>query len=158
LHRSTLQKVLLSAVERNPLCSVRLSKPIRGNPRLALRDVTGMDYPLVIGADGIWSNVRACIEDAPQPDFSHNIAWRFTVPLSEAPRWLESDAVTALLGPSTHLVAYPLSESRSFNIVAIASGISPGKTWDAQASDSQRSMLVRQFAGRNVRPSGRSIR
>jgi salicylate hydroxylase len=149
LHRSTLQQALLAAVERNPLCTVRLSTPIRGQARQAIRDLTGVAYPLVIGADGVWSNIRASIEDAPQPDFSRNIAWRFTVPLADAPGWLPPDAVTALLGPSTHLVAYPLSEMGVFNIVAIASGISPGQTWDAQASESQRGMLVRQFSGWN---------
>ncbi|AYD01420.1 FAD-dependent monooxygenase [Neorhizobium sp. NCHU2750] len=149
LHRSTLQKALLAAVERNPLCTIRLSTAIRGMAAQAVRDVTGQAYPLVIGADGVWSNVRACIEDAPQPDFSRNIAWRFTVPLAQAPRFLSADSVTALLGPSTHIVAYPLTEMGVFNIVAIASGISPGQTWNAQASESQRDMLVRQFAGWN---------
>lgn len=145
LHRSTLQQALLSAVRSNPLCTIRLSTPIRGPAQRALRDLTGIDYPLVVGADGVWSNIRASVEDAPQPDFSRNIAWRFTVPLAQAPHWLARNTVTALLGPSTHLVAYPLSEMGVFNIVAIASGISPGETWDARASESQRDMLVKQF-------------
>ncbi|SFB48953.1 salicylate hydroxylase [Rhizobium sp. NFR07] len=145
LHRATLQQALLQAVEADPLCTVRLGTPIRGNPREALRELTGTSYPLVIGADGVWSNVRAAITNAPQPDFSGNIAWRFTVPLSEAPDWLPRDSVTALLGPASHLVAYPLSEMGVINIVAIASGISPGETWDATASDSQRRMLIQQF-------------
>jgi salicylate hydroxylase len=145
LHRATLQLALLKSVEANPLCTVRLGTPIRGNPRQALRELAGISYPLIIGADGVWSNIRASVPNAPQPDFSGNIAWRFTVPLSEAPDWLPRDSVTALLGPSTHLVAYPLSEMGVINVVAIASGISPGETWDAAASESQRRMLVQQF-------------
>lgn len=145
LHRATLQQALLKAVEADPLCTVRLGTPIRGNPREALRELTGISYPLVIGADGVWSNVRAAIANAPQPDFSGNIAWRFTVPLSEAPDWLPRDSVTALLGPASHLVAYPLSEMGVINVVAIASGISPGETWDATANDNQRRMLIQQF-------------
>ncbi len=147
LHRATLQRVLLAAVERNPLCTIRLGTPIRGNLPHSLRDLTGISYPLVIGADGVWSNARSSVPDAPQPDFSRNIAWRFTIPLSEAPGWLEPDCVTAFMGPSTHLVAYPLKETGAFNIVAIASGISPSATWEAQASESQRGMLIKQFSG-----------
>lgn len=145
LHRATLQKALLAAVEGDPLCTLRLSTAIRGEPHAALRQVSGHSYSLVIGADGVWSNIRAAVEDAPQPDFTGNIAWRFTLPLRHAPSWLARDSVTAFLGPSTHLVAYPLSEMGTFNIVAIASGVSSGETWDAKASDSQKHMLARQF-------------
>lgn len=147
LHRATLQNTLLAAVERNPLCTVTLATPIRGSLPRSLKDLTGNTYPLIIGADGVWSNARASIDNAPQPDFSRNIAWRFTVPLDQAPDWLPRDCVTAILGPSTHLVAYPLSEMGAFNIVAIAAGISPGETWEAQASETQRDMLIQQFSG-----------
>lgn len=147
LHRATLQNTLLAAAKRNPLCTVKLATPVRGNLPRSLKDLTGHTYPLIIGADGVWSNARASIDDAPQPDFSRNIAWRFTTPLDQPPDWLSRDCVTAILGPSTHLVAYPLSEMGAFNIVAIAAGISPGETWDAQASETQRNMLMQQFAG-----------
>ncbi|TNM62205.1 FAD-dependent monooxygenase [Aliirhizobium smilacinae] len=150
LHRATLQAALLAAVKRNPLCTVKIGTPIRGTLPQAVRDITGTPYPLVIGADGVWSNARASVPDAPQPDFSRNIAWRFTIPLEEAPTWLARDCVTAFMGPSTHLVAYPLKEKAAFNIVAIASGISPGATWEAQASESQRGMLIKQFGGWNA--------
>lgn len=150
LHRATLQEALLTAVERDPLCTIRLGHPIRGDLPRAVRDITGIAYPLVIGADGVWSNARASIPDAPQPDFSRNIAWRFTIPLDEAPGWLARDCVTAFMGPSTHLVSYPLKEMGVFNIVAIASGISPGATWEAQANESQHGMLIKQFDGWNA--------
>lgn len=150
LHRATLQAALLEAVERHPLCTIRLGLPIRGDLPRAVRDITGVSYPLVIGADGVWSNARASIPDAPQPDFSRNIAWRFTIPLDDAPAWLARDCVTAFMGPSTHLVSYPLTEMGVFNIVAIASGISPGATWEAQANESQHGMLIRQFNGWNA--------
>jgi 2-polyprenyl-6-methoxyphenol hydroxylase and related FAD-dependent oxidoreductases len=145
LHRATLQKILLSAVERNPLCTIRLGTPIRGSVVESLQAVTGIPYPLIVGSDGVWSNVRASVPQGPDPDFSHNVAWRFRIPSETAPSWLPRNQVTAFLGPSTHLVAYPLCEMESINIVAIASGISPGHTWDASASEPQREMLVAQF-------------
>jgi salicylate hydroxylase len=145
LHRATLQRVLLQAVERHPLCRVHLGTPIRGNLASSLQSATGAAYGLIVGADGVWSNVRASVPQGPDPDFSRNVAWRFTVPATAAPSWLPRDEVTAFLGPSTHLVAYPLREMGSINVVAIASGISPGHTWDATASEHQRQMLIKQF-------------
>ncbi|MGK6313758.1 FAD-dependent monooxygenase [Neorhizobium sp. DT-125] len=145
LHRATLQKALLDAVEQNPLCAIRLGTPIREDAHGSLTGITGKSYPLIVGADGVWSNLRASIPHSPKPDFSHNVAWRFTIPESAAPSWLAADQVTAFLGPSTHVVAYPLKEVGGFNIVAIASGISPGETWDAEANEAQRRMLLSQF-------------
>jgi salicylate hydroxylase len=145
LHRATLQKVLLSAVEQNPLCRIHLNTPIRGNANATLMAAAGLSYPLVIGADGVWSNLRAGIPGAPTPHFSGNVAWRFTLPKLEAPSWLPPGQVTAFLGPSTHLVAYPLNDVGSINMVAIASGISAGQTWNAKASALQRRSLIEHF-------------
>ena len=145
LHRATLQKALLEAVQQNPLCSIRLDTPIRKDTAQALTAATGHAYPLIVGADGVWSNLRPSIPGSPEPDFSRNVCWRFTIPRDAVPGWLAAGQVTAFLGPSTHLVAYPLKEIGGFNIVAIASGISPGETWDARASEAQRRMLAGQF-------------
>ncbi|SMF66931.1 salicylate hydroxylase [Xaviernesmea oryzae] len=145
LHRATLQKALLSAVEQDPLCTLHLDTPVREDAQGSLPRITGKTYPLIVGADGVWSSLRASIPHSPKPDFSRNVAWRFTIDQSAAPSWLAANQVTAFLGPSTHVVAYPLKEVGGFNIVAIASGISPGETWDAEASEAQRAMLLSQF-------------
>jgi salicylate hydroxylase len=145
LHRATLQKTLIAAVEDNALCTLHLGSPIRWNTASSSRTVNGKAYSLVVGADGVWSNFRSQVPDSPVPDFSGNVAWRFTIPRSSAPSWLPPHQVTAFLGPSTHMVAYPLDEMDSVNIVAIASGISPGQVWDAEASEAQRQMLSAQF-------------
>jgi len=145
LHRATLQKALLEAAQQNPLCTIHLDRPIRKDAAETLTAATGHAYPLIVGADGVWSNLRSSIPSSPEPDFSRNVCWRFTVPRDAVPGWLAAGQVTAFLGPSTHVVAYPLKEIGGFNIVAIASGISPGETWDAQASEAQRRMLAGQF-------------
>lgn len=149
LHRATLQQTLLAAVENTPGCRIHLDCPVNGAPAPALKAITGEDYDLYVGADGVWSNLRASVPNSPETDFSGNIAWRFTIDRKTAPGWLNRETVTAFLGPSTHLVAYPLKEVDSLNIVAIASGISPGETWDAEASEAQRAMLLSQFRGWN---------
>ncbi|TWF49869.1 FAD-dependent monooxygenase [Neorhizobium alkalisoli] len=145
LHRATLQKALLDAVMANPLCTVHLDSPIRLQGGENLTDESGAAYPLIIGADGVWSNLRPTIPGSPEPDFSGSVCWRVTIPRNAAPDWLSANQVTAFLGPSTHMVSYPLREIDGINIVAIASGISPGETWNAEASESQRRMLLGQF-------------
>jgi len=145
LHRATLQRVLMDAVEANPLCTLHLDTAVRDAPHATLARLTGVAYPLVIGADGVWSNVRTAIQGSPQPNFSGHVCWRFTFPERLVPSWLKTNQVTAFLGPSTHLVAYPLREIGGFNMVAIASGASPGRTWDAQANESQKRSLYGEF-------------
>lgn len=145
LHRATLQKALLDAARQNPLITLRLDTPVRQDAAASLTGITGKTYPLIVGADGVWSNLRSSIPNSPEPDFSRSVAWRFTVPKDAVPGWLAAGQVTAFLGPSSHLVAYPLREIGGFNVVAIASGISPGRTWDAEANEAQRRMLAEQF-------------
>lgn len=145
LHRATLQSALLDAMKRNPLCTLNLDHPLRLAGHEILTSGSGRPYPLIVGADGVWSNMRSSVAGSPQPDFSGHVCWRFTISGTQVPSWLIRDQVTAFLGPSTHLVAYPLKEISGFNIVAIAAGISPGATWDAQASEAQRRMMLAQF-------------
>jgi salicylate hydroxylase len=147
LHRATLQRVLRQAVEENPLCQLHLDTPVREAPHKRLTELTGVLYPLVVGADGVWSTTRAMIDGSPRPSFSGHVCWRFTVPGDFASSWLRSDQVTAFLGPSTHVVAYPLREIGGFNMVAIASGTSPGRSWYTEANESQKRSLYAEFAG-----------
>lgn len=144
VHRATLQKILLAATEQDPLITIRLNSPLRGDPQSALTNLAGRSYPLIVGADGVWSNLRDMVPGSPPTAFSGNVAWRFTVSKATAPGWLRADQVTAFLGPSTHLVAYPLDETGGFNIVAIASGASPDQTWGSPA-ETGRDGLLNQF-------------
>jgi salicylate hydroxylase len=62
--------------------------------------------------------------------YSGNVAWRFLVPYAAAPPFLNPRTVTAFLGPQAHLVAYPLAETRAFNIIAIhQSADAPPEGW-----------------------------
>ncbi|MGV8937067.1 MAG: FAD-dependent monooxygenase [Allorhizobium sp.] len=144
VHRATLQQALLQAVLRNPLCQLNLDCRMESAQAVVAR--TGKRPDLLVGADGAWSSLREQIPAAPSIDFSGNIAWRFTVPFSAAPKFLDPQSVTAYLGPSTHLVCYPLKEIAGFNIVAIAAGMDPGQTWGVDGDPAQRSMLVQQFS------------
>ncbi len=137
LHRATLQAALIEAVEAQPLCQLKLGQPVS-----TTETIPAEDYRLLVGADGVWSQMRHCVPKGPEPHFSGNVAWRFTVSNNALQGFLSPDTVSAFLGPSAHLVCYPLREAQAYNLVAIASGINPGETWDAETTEPQRELLL----------------
>lgn len=145
LHRSTLQQALLQTVEKNPLCTLHMARRLEHTAHETVSEITGREHRLIVGADGVWSRTRNSIADSPQPSFSGNIAWRFTIKAADAPEFLKPDSVTAFTGASAHIVAYPLHEVGGFNIVAIVSGADPGQTWNAQSGGAQMAILLKHF-------------
>ncbi|WP_349958189.1 FAD-dependent monooxygenase [Rhizobium sp. ZPR3] len=149
-HRATLQKALLNAMTANALCTLHLGRHVDINNKQALEEIAGREFDLVIGADGVWSKAHAMVPGAPSPLFSGNIAWRFSIPEAAAPALLDKASVTAFLGPSSHLVCYPIRENAAFNIVAIVSGSSASRNWGATGSKAQREQMLRGFSGWNT--------
>jgi salicylate hydroxylase len=149
LHRATLQKALLTAVERNPRCRIHLGKRVKADAATALGKVMGSLPELIIAADGVWSDLRSAVPASGAVRFSGNVAWRFTVPEAQAPGILSRSSVTAFLGPSAHMVCYPLKEASVFNIVAITAGGSASHSWSSAGSEAQRAILRRHFSGWN---------
>ncbi|MBB4574261.1 FAD-dependent monooxygenase [Rhizobium lentis] len=145
LHRTTLQKALLAAVEAEPLCRLHLGMRMEAGPPPSerLADV-------VIGADGVWSKLRQSIAGGPSPRFSGNIAYRFTIAEDEAPGFLDRTSVSAFLGGSAHLVSYPLKETGSFNMVAITDGNIAPQAWQSEPTAEQRAQLRSRLAGWNA--------
>lgn len=148
LHRADLQQALLDAVTANPLCSLHLGAAIDDAAQQDIAATIGAKPRLLVGADGLWSKVRKRIEGAGKATFSGNVAWRFTLGEAEAPVFFDTTRVTAFLGSGSHLVVYPLQRARSFNVVAITSGIdptaSPGRTLPPETS---RQRLLTAFSG-----------
>lgn len=140
LHRKTLQKALLDAVGTNPLCALHLGTRFQSDlPRgRRMADV-------IIGADGVWSRIRQTISGAPAPQFSGNVAFRFTIAETEAPSFLDRASVSALLGSSAHMVCYPLKEIGGFNVVAITAGNIAPQAWQGQPTQAQQELLQSRF-------------
>ncbi|MBB3948383.1 salicylate hydroxylase [Rhizobium skierniewicense] len=145
LHRATLQRALLATVQQHPLCTLHLGIELQDVSKSEIAAKIFREPDLMIGADGVWSRTRNAVQASPVATFSGNVAWRFTVEKGDAPAFLKSRSVTAFLGPSAHLVAYPLAETGGFNVVAIAAGTNPGATWEAPAQDKQQMLLMKQF-------------
>ena len=73
----------------------------------------------LIGADGVWSALRARIAKARRPRFARRTAWRALVPADDLPADVRAPLVHLWLGLDAHLVHYPVKARRLINIVAI---------------------------------------
>jgi len=150
IHRGDLQHLLAEAVRANPAITLRLGAtvgefaPHAGSWLVRVehdgtRDV--INAIAVIGADGIWSEMRSRIPDHATPRASGRVAWRGMVPVDNAPRHLPRDRVGLWLGRDAHLVHYPVSAGAAINIVAIVE-----EPWDRQgwsAPGDRRGLLSR---------------
>ncbi|KQV28017.1 salicylate hydroxylase [Rhizobium sp. Root1203] len=142
LHRATLQATLLDAVLKSPHCTLHLGAGIEnGELPSVIRKAD-----VLIGADGVWSKARGLIDGSPSSRFSGNVAHRFTIAAKNAPAFLDRASVSAFLGPSAHLICYPLRETESFNMVAIASGHAASHAWLGQPTAAQRQHLISRFS------------
>ncbi|WP_108002855.1 FAD-dependent oxidoreductase [Mycoplana dimorpha] len=149
LHRATLQNVLLDAVRADPLISLDLGKRIDRYDGAALAAAIAAQLDLTIAADGVWSTMRTAVPGAAPARFSGYIAWRFSVPFASAPHFLDARCVTAWVGPSAHLVAYPLLEAKAFNLVAIHQGPAGRHDWSTPPAAAGAALRVEAFSGWN---------
>jgi len=81
-----------------------------------LRDEQGV---ALIGADGLWSTLRARLGDRRPPRFAQRTAWRAIVPVGRVSDDLRGPVTGLWLGRDAHLVHYPVRATREINIVAI---------------------------------------
>ncbi|WDZ78125.1 FAD-dependent monooxygenase [Ensifer adhaerens] len=150
MHRASLQKVLLAAVEAEPRCRLQLGCHIDNPDEQTIIRLTGRRPDIIVGADGIWSRLRNGVPGAGHVRFSGNVAWRMTLARDTAAGILKPNQVTAFLGPRAHLVAYPLREVDGFNLVAIIEGKETDAVWVGKDSGKRRQDCLNAFSGWNA--------
>ncbi|MDP2118278.1 MAG: FAD-dependent monooxygenase [Hoeflea sp.] len=146
MHRFDLQTMLLEAVMAEPRCRLHLGQRIEVAAITSLHERLGQPVPsLIVGADGVWSQTRRLVPGALTPRFSGQVAWRFKMPVDAVGDILDPGQVTAFLGTQTHLVAYPLENGTTINMVAITRGADPGQTWAERENPTDRISLLEAF-------------
>jgi len=85
------------------------------DPSISLARGADIDADIVLGADGLHSQVFKALNEASDPFFTGQVAWRAIVPNSMG---LRSQA-QVFMGPGRHLVAYPLRDGSMVNLVAV---------------------------------------
>ena len=123
VHRADLHGVLLHACEASDRIDLRVSSEVVGydqdgagiTARLASGEtVTGM---ALVGADGLRSAIRAQFVADGEPVVSGHSTYRSVIPTEQMPEELRWNAATLWGGPDCHLVHYPLSGWKVFNLV-----------------------------------------
>lgn len=140
--RADLHGLLLRAVQALPNVSLQLATavaPIEHDALgVTLRTSLGqiLRTPLLVGADGVWSRVRASVVADGKPRVTGHLAFRAMMPQSRLPLGLRSQLVTAWIGPQFHAVQYPVQRGEMLNVVVIVHGQIYGDPshWDHSAS------------------------
>jgi salicylate hydroxylase len=144
IHRGDLQTALLGAVRAHHDITLTLATPVDGfatHPHgvtvQALRGVRAEETHAIglVGADGLWSRVRAQVGETQQPRFARRTAWRALVPAEAVAPEFREPAIHLWLGRGNHLVHYPVRGGRMINIVAIAAHAPPSR--DSNQGSSQ---------------------
>jgi salicylate hydroxylase len=130
VHRADLQAALLAAVRANADITLRLAAraedfAVHANGvTVQLRAAAGSgsadEHGLaLVGADGLWSSVRARLGDRRPPRFGNRTAWRAMLPAHILVPEFREAVVSLFLGPHAHLVLYPVRGGEAVNLVAI---------------------------------------
>ncbi len=123
VHRGDLHGVLLKACQDHPLIELRTSAKVTGYDQdgtavaVQLGNGESVKGSALVGADGLWSNVRAQVTKDGEPRVSGHTTYRSVIPTEQMPEDLRWNAATLWAGPKCHIVHYPLSGWKVFNLV-----------------------------------------
>jgi salicylate hydroxylase len=123
VHRGDLHGVFLRACEAHPLVELRVNSGVTGyrqdgsGAEAVLADGSTVRGRALIGADGLWSAIRQQLVGDGAPRVSGHTTYRSVIPVDEMPEDLRWNAATLWAGPKCHIVHYPLSGWKLFNLV-----------------------------------------
>ena len=161
IHRADLQAVLAHAVAEHPDIALRLGAHVEDyavhshGVTVEARTTNGAidEHGMaLIGADGLWSNLRMRLGERRPPRFAHRTAWRAVVLADRVLPEFRAAATCLWLGRDAHLVHYPVKAGAMINIVAIVRDgwREPGWSAEGKAGD-----LAARLAG--FAPAARAL-
>ncbi len=123
IHRGDLHSVFLRACREHPLVELRTSALVAdyeqdgSSVTVTLASGDTVKGWMLIGADGLWSNVRKRVVGDGAPRVSGHTTYRSVIPTEDMPEDLRWNAATLWAGPKCHIVHYPLKGWKLFNLV-----------------------------------------
>ena len=124
IHRADLHEALQESLDADPRIELKLGYAISQDTITETPEgifLPGIDGPvdLLLGADGIHSEVRRwCFAEAPAR-FTGQVAWRFLVPSKGLAPGLQARESQVWWGPRKHFVHYPVDGGARINGVAV---------------------------------------
>lgn len=155
IHRADLQNSLRRAVQATGVVGLELGAAVTSfqhtDQGIALQFVARPDAhgSVLIGADGLWSQVRHQLNADGQACPTGHLAYRALIAQSALPASLRSQDVAVWLAPGSHMVHYPVHAGESLNIVLIVEGgrVANVRDWDqAVHAEELRSAVFGQCA------------
>ncbi len=125
IHRADLLDALLATAKASPLIALETSAQVKAFAddghavRITTTEGRSYEAPALIGADGLWSTVRAQLLGDGKPRVSGHITYRSVLPAHEVPEDLRRWDMVLWAGPKCHMVHYPLRGGEVFNLVAV---------------------------------------
>lgn len=123
-HRHDLLDALVAAAASTPGVTLRTkSRAVEveegsDHAIVRLEDGSTLRSAVVIGADGIRSQVRKLHDDS-EPLFTGQVAYRGTVPMADADLGFDPTDMILWIGPHRHLIQYPVRGGELYNQVAV---------------------------------------
>ena len=145
LHQTLLQKALSAGVAELRLQSEVDSlqedhKGITANVKdLLTGRIQTLNVQAVVGADGLWSDIRNFVLPQTSPRTTGLVAYRALLPMQTLPEFLRQQDVMVWVGSRMHAVLYPVRGGEFLNMVVIAPGQLPEslQDWDHDANQEE---------------------
>jgi salicylate hydroxylase len=128
VHRADLHRLLLSQVPESAIHTGLECVGVGNGASAAVARFAGaceIEADVILGADGIHSGVRKALFGLGPARFTHQICWRLVLPMEELHRAanklpvpLQGTEYTGWLGPTGHVLFYPLRGGELLNIFA----------------------------------------
>jgi salicylate hydroxylase len=148
-HRGDLHRALFDAIGQHSRIRLRwtfaVSSVRQDHAGVQASSSAGetIEGAALVGADGLWSSVRAIVCPGIAASFAGATATRTVLPAAHAGH-LAEPVVGLWLTPGVHVVHYPLRGGADIAVVVIASESWQGTDWGAEAD---RGQLVAHLAG-----------
>jgi salicylate hydroxylase len=123
MHRGDLHAMLADAVRQAKADAIHLNARAIDFEQddlavtLCLSDGRRVMGDVLIGADGLHSQIRQKLFGPASPKFTGIMAWRGMAPIQKLPEHLRRPLATQWLGPNGHVTCYPVHRGELLNMV-----------------------------------------
>ncbi len=131
VHRGELHRCLLRACEAHANIELKTDSEVvdyvqdAGSVTIKLANGRSITGSALVAADGLMSRMRQKVVNDGVPRVTGHTSYRSVIPIELMPEDLRWNRMTIWVGPKCHLVHYPISDWKLFNLVVTAHNDAP---------------------------------